>query len=58
MSAALVATLPAIRHESLLVAVPFLGYPDRQSCAAFPVVFAPVAGDIAGGADWRGLVAH
>lgn len=58
LPASVVTTLPAIRHHATLVAVPFLGYPDRQSCAAFPVVFAPVAGDIAGGAEWRGLVAH
>jgi tRNA(Ile)-lysidine synthase len=58
LSAAVIAALPAIRHDTVLAAVPFLGYPDRQSCAAFPVVFAPVAGDIAGGADWRGLAAH
>lgn len=58
LPAALVATLPAIRHHAMLVAVPFLGYPDRQSCAAFPIVFAPAGGDITGGAEWRGLVAH
>ena len=58
LPAAIVATLPAIRLHTVLVAVPVLGYPDRQSCAAFPVVFAPVAGDMAGGADWRGLAAH
>ncbi|MFC7474171.1 tRNA lysidine(34) synthetase TilS [Dankookia sp. GCM10030260] len=58
LPAAVLATLPAIRLHTVLVAVPFLGYPDEQSCGAFPVVFAPGAGDIAGGADWRGHAAH
>jgi len=56
--AAVLRGLPAIRQNTTLAAVPFLGYPDPQSCAAFPVVLAPVAGAFTGGADWRGHAAH
>ena len=35
-------TLPALRVEETLVAVPHLGYPFPDSCAAVPLVFAPL----------------
>ncbi len=39
--AALLATLPALRRDGRLVAVPPLLFPDAASCARFPVAFAP-----------------
>ncbi len=56
--AALLATLPAIREHGMLAAVPLLGYPDLQSCAAFALDFAPAGGPVTGGAEWRGRLAH
>ncbi|WP_052389309.1 tRNA lysidine(34) synthetase TilS [Belnapia moabensis] len=40
--AALLAGLPAIRHNGMLVAVPALDYPDPDRCMSVGVVFAPV----------------
>jgi tRNA(Ile)-lysidine synthase len=34
-------TLPAFRDEARLLAVPHLCYPDRDTCARFPVIFSP-----------------
>jgi tRNA(Ile)-lysidine synthase len=56
--AAVLAAMPAIRQHAVLAAVPCLGYPDLQSCADFPILLAPVAGAVAGGAEWRGRAAH
>ncbi|MBK1660994.1 hypothetical protein CKO45_22515, partial [Paracraurococcus ruber] len=56
--AALLSGVPAIRQHDMLAAVPALGYPDAQSCAAFPLAFAPAGGSVTGGADWRGHAAH
>jgi tRNA(Ile)-lysidine synthase len=39
--AALLATLPALRRDGILVAVPALRYPDAATCARLPLAFAP-----------------
>ncbi len=44
LPAAILATLPAIRRDGALVAVPLLAYPDAAVAARFAVLFAPMAG--------------
>lgn len=39
--AAVLATLPALRRDGRLMAVPSLSYPDAASCAGMPVAFVP-----------------
>ncbi|RAI55270.1 tRNA lysidine(34) synthetase TilS [Roseicella frigidaeris] len=58
LPALVLATLPAIRQHGALVAVPCLSYPDAECCAEFPMLLAPTAGPVTGGAEWRGRVAH
>ena len=41
LPAAVLQTLPALRHRNLLVAVPHLAYPDQQACARLAVGFSP-----------------
>jgi len=48
LSAALLATFPAIRRDGALVAVPPLLYPDPETCARFALAFAPAGGPVAG----------
>jgi tRNA(Ile)-lysidine synthase len=56
--AALLAGLPAIRHNGMLVAVPALDYPDPDRCKPFRAVFALVgflpAGEAATGVNSAG----
>jgi tRNA(Ile)-lysidine synthase len=47
LPATVLATFPAVRHHAKLVAVPALLYPDRETCARFALVFAPVGGPVA-----------
>jgi len=42
------ASLPAIRRDGALVAVPSLLYPDAATCAPFALVFAPATGPATG----------
>jgi tRNA(Ile)-lysidine synthase len=58
LPALVLATLPAIRRNGMLVAVPCLGYPDAECCAEFPMLLAPRAGPVTGGAEWRARVPH
>jgi len=41
LPAAVLCTIPALRRGSTLVAVPHLGYPTPEACAAVPVLFSP-----------------
>jgi tRNA(Ile)-lysidine synthase len=41
LPSAVLKTLPAFRDEARLLAVPHLGFPDRDTCARFPVIFSP-----------------
>ena len=41
LPSAVLRTLPALRREETLFAVPHLGYPDAQRCASVPLVFGP-----------------
>jgi len=41
LPAAVLCTIPALRRGSTLVAVPHLGYPAPEACAAVPVLFNP-----------------
>ena len=41
LPAALLRTLPAIRRDRVLFAVPHLSYPDQQTCDAVPLLFCP-----------------
>jgi tRNA(Ile)-lysidine synthase len=41
LPSAVLRTLPALRREETLFAVPHLGYPDAQRCALVPLVFDP-----------------
>ncbi|MBN9561201.1 MAG: tRNA lysidine(34) synthetase TilS [Alphaproteobacteria bacterium] len=41
LPSAVLRTLPALRREETLFAVPHLGYPDAQRCASVPLVFDP-----------------
>ncbi len=41
LPAAVLCTLPALRRGGELVAVPHLGYPSSQTCAATPILFSP-----------------
>jgi len=41
LPAALLRTLPAIRHKYTLLAVPHLAYPDGATCSALPALFCP-----------------
>jgi tRNA(Ile)-lysidine synthase len=41
LPAAVLRTLPAIRFEAMLLAVPHLLYPDAHSCDRVSVVFSP-----------------
>jgi tRNA(Ile)-lysidine synthase len=41
LPAAVLATLPAIRHGKTLFAVPHLGYPDADRCAQTKIWFSP-----------------
>jgi len=41
LPAAVLCTIPALRREGTLVAVPHLGYPTPEACAAVPVLFSP-----------------
>ncbi len=41
LPSAVLRTLPALRREESLFAVPHLGYPDTQRCASVPLVFGP-----------------
>ena len=50
LPAAVLQTLPALWHESRLVAVPHLGYPDLSMCRAFALV--PACPRPAGGGSW------
>ncbi len=51
LPAAVIQTLPALWHESRLVAVPHLGYPDPFMCRAFALV--PACPRPAGGGAWQ-----
>jgi tRNA(Ile)-lysidine synthase len=48
LPATILSTLPAIRRDGVLVAVPGLLYPDAASCEAFRTFFAPATGPVAG----------
>jgi tRNA(Ile)-lysidine synthase len=52
LPAAVLQTLPAIRFEGTLLAVPHLLYPDAQACNPVPLVFGPP--HPAAGAPFRG----
>ena len=52
LPAAVLQTLPAIRFEGTLLAVPHLLYPDAQACNLVPLVFSPP--HPAAGAPFRG----
>ena len=52
LPAAVLRTLPCVRVDTALFAVPHLGYPDPVSCARVPL--APAAALPAGGAPWVG----
>ncbi len=41
LPAALLRTLPAVRCNRVLFAVPHLAYPDQQTCYAVPILFCP-----------------
>jgi tRNA(Ile)-lysidine synthase len=41
LPAALLRTLPAIRCNHVLFAVPHLAYPDRETCQSLPLLFCP-----------------
>jgi tRNA(Ile)-lysidine synthase len=41
LPSAVLATLPALRVNATLVAVPHIGYPDAGTCARLPIMFAP-----------------
>ncbi len=41
LPAAILRTLPAIRHGESLVAVPHLGYPNPETCADWHMLFSP-----------------
>jgi tRNA(Ile)-lysidine synthase len=41
LPSAVLRTLPALRREEYLFAVPHLGYPDARRCASVPLVFGP-----------------
>ena len=41
LPAAVLCTVPALRRAGTLVAVPHLGYPTPEACAAVPVLFSP-----------------
>lgn len=41
LPSAVLRTLPALRREETLFAVPHLGYPDAKRCASVPLVFDP-----------------
>ncbi len=41
LPAALMRTLPAIRRDRVLFAVPHLSYPDQHTCDAVPLLFCP-----------------
>lgn len=41
LPAALLRTLPAIRRDRVLFAVPHLSYPDQQKCDGVPLLFCP-----------------
>ncbi len=42
LPAALLRTLPAIRHKGVLFAVPHLSYPDNKTCGTVPILFCPM----------------
>jgi hypothetical protein len=46
--AAVLTSLPTIRRDAVLVAVPSLLYPDPAACARFRLSFAPRGGPVAG----------
>lgn len=48
MPATIRASLPAIRRDGALVAVPSLLYPDAATCVPFALVFSPAAGPATG----------
>ena len=48
LPATILATFPAVRRDSALVAVPALLYPSPETCARFALVFAPAGGPAAG----------
>jgi tRNA(Ile)-lysidine synthase len=41
LPAAVLRTLPAIRHGTRLLAVPHVGYPDRKACEGILLIFSP-----------------
>jgi len=41
LPAALLRTLPALRQNGALFAIPHLSYPDEQTCSDVPIVFCP-----------------
>lgn len=41
LPAAVLQTLPTLRIDGMLFAVPHLGYPDAATCAALPIAFSP-----------------
>jgi len=41
LPSAVLATLPALRVNAVLVAVPHIGYPDAGTCSRLPIYFAP-----------------